>query len=161
MDARFSINIGSLLNSLQGSERKDRKDPFQSFNFMIEIEGISSASFAECTGLSAEVEFYEYREGGVNGYTHRFAGASKYPPLVLRRGMTASDELWKWHQQVAGGTVVRKNGTIHLLDARGESVRHWNFIRAYPVRWSGPELRAASSSVAFESIELAHEGLST
>ena len=164
MDARFSFGIGDLVKLVQGDEKKERKgrkDPHLSFNFMIEIEGISSASFAECTGLSAEVEFYEYREGGVNGYMHRFAGAAKYPPLVLRRGMTNSDELWKWHQQVAGGKVVRKNGTIHLLNMRGESIRHWNFVRAYPVRWTGPELRAASSNVAFESIELAHEGLSS
>lgn len=161
MDVTVSVNIGSQSQSAEGGKRKPRNDPFQSFNFMIEIEGIASASFAECTGLSAEVEFYEYREGGVNGYVHRFAGAAKYPPLILRRGMTASDELWKWHQQVVGGSIVRKNGTIHLLDTRGESVRHWNFVRGYPVRWSGPELRAASSSVAVESIELAHEGLSS
>ncbi|HEV7859437.1 MAG TPA: phage tail protein [Pyrinomonadaceae bacterium] len=138
---------------------KKRKDPYQSFNFMIEIDGIAAAGFAECSGLSAEVETFEYREGGVNDYTHRFAGAAKYPPLVLRRGMTDSHELWNWHLEVAKGFVIRRNGTIHLLDGEGQPVKHWHFVRAYPVKWTGPELRAGTSSVAFESIELTHEGL--
>jgi phage tail-like protein len=139
--------------------KKNRKDPYQSFNFMIEIDGIAAAGFAECSGLSAEVEVFEYREGGVNGYTHRFAGAAKYPPLVLRRGMTDSNELWNWHLSAVKGSVIRRNGTIHLLDAEGQTIKHWHFVRAYPTRWTGPELRAGTSSVAFESIELTHEGL--
>jgi phage tail-like protein len=143
---------------VQGNKRRD---PYQSFNFMIEIEGIAAAGFAECSGLSAEVEFFEYREGGVNDYTHRFAGPTKYPPLVLRRGMTDSNELWNWHMAVAKGFVVRRNGTIHLLDGEGRTVKLWHFIRAYPTRWTGPDLRAGTSSVAFETIELAHEGLSS
>jgi hypothetical protein len=36
----------------------------------------------------------------------------------------------------------------------------WDFKKAFPVKWTGPELRAASGEVAFESIELAHRGLS-
>jgi phage tail-like protein len=141
--------------------KKKRNDPYQSFNFMIEIDGIAAAGFAECSGLSSEVEFIEYREGGVNDYTHRFAGATKYPPLVLRRGMTDSNELWNWHRAVAKGLVIRRNGTIHLLDGEGQTVKLWHFVRAYPIKWTGPELRAGTSSVAFESIELAHEGLSS
>jgi hypothetical protein len=36
----------------------------------------------------------------------------------------------------------------------------WDFKEAFPVKWTGPELRADSGNVAFESIELAHRGLS-
>jgi hypothetical protein len=36
----------------------------------------------------------------------------------------------------------------------------WDFKEAYPVKYTGPELRADSGSVAFESIELTHRGLS-
>jgi phage tail-like protein len=143
---------------VQGNKRKD---PYQAYNFIVEIEGITAAGFAECSGLSAEVESFEYREGGVNDYTHRFAGPAKYPPLVLRRGMTDSNELWNWHRMVAKGFVIRRNGTIHMLDSKGQTVKLWHFFRAYPIRWTGPDLRAGTSGVAFESIELAHEGLST
>ncbi len=36
----------------------------------------------------------------------------------------------------------------------------WDFKEAFPVKWTGPDLRAVSTEVAFESIELAHRGLS-
>ena len=36
----------------------------------------------------------------------------------------------------------------------------WDFKEAFPVKWTGPDLRADSGSVAIESVELAHRGLS-
>ena len=38
-------------------------DPYGSFNFIIEIEGIESAGFSECTGLDSETDVVEYRGG--------------------------------------------------------------------------------------------------
>jgi hypothetical protein len=35
----------------------------------------------------------------------------------------------------------------------------WNFRNALPVRWAGPTFDASSDSVGFETLELAHEGL--
>ena len=35
----------------------------------------------------------------------------------------------------------------------------WVFRDACPVKWSGPEFRAGTAEVAFESIELVHKGL--
>jgi phage tail-like protein len=136
-----------------------RKDPFQTFNFLIEIEGLVAGGFSECTGLQVETEILDYREGGQNDYIHRFAGPTKYPPLVLKHGLSDSDSLWKWHQQVVRGLIQRRNGTIHLLNARGDRVMLWHFKQAYPYKWTGPELRADSAQVAFETVELAHRGL--
>jgi hypothetical protein len=36
----------------------------------------------------------------------------------------------------------------------------WYFRRGLPVKYTGPSLNATQSSVAIESIEIAHEGLS-
>jgi len=46
-----------------------------------------------------------------------------------------------------------------LMDSAGEEKRRWNFQRAYPVKWAGPDMRATASEVAVETLELAHEGL--
>jgi phage tail-like protein len=146
----------SLVTNLLGV----RLDPYQVFNFMIEIEGVLAGAFSECSGLGVETEVLEYREGGLNEYVHRFAGPTKYPPLVLKHGLTQIDGLWTWHQQVVQGTVTRQNGTIYLLDQQRIPVMFWDFKEAYPVKYTGPELRADSGAVAFESIELAHRGLS-
>jgi phage tail-like protein len=137
-----------------------RLDPFKSFHFLVEIEGILAGGFSECQGLSVETEVHEYREGGVNDHVHRFAGPSRSPNIVLRHGLTVIDTLWEWHQDVVRGDIRRRNGSIYLLDDRRLPVTWWDFRAAYPVKWSGPDLNAGSASVAVESVELAHNGLS-
>jgi phage tail-like protein len=146
----------SLVTNLLGV----RLDPYQGFNFLVEIEGILAGGFSECTGLTVETEFLDYREGGVNGYIHRFPGPTKYPPLILKHGLTQIDALWSWHQDVIQWNVERKNGTIYLLNKQSLPVMWWDFKEAYPTKYTGPELRADSGAVAFESVELAHRGLS-
>jgi phage tail-like protein len=136
-----------------------RLDPYQGCNFIIEIEGLLVGGFSECGGLAVETELADYREGGVNDYIHRFAGAASSPPLVLRRGITIADGLWRWCQMTAAGQVVRRNGTIFLLNGAGVPVIWWHFKEALAYKWTGPELRADAASVAFESLELAHRGL--
>ena len=137
-----------------------RADPYQAFNFLVEIEGILAGGFSECSGLAVETDFHDYREGGRNDFVHRFAGRSKNPPLILKHGLTQISGLWSWHQDVVQGTIKRRNGTVYLLDKQHIPVMWWNFKDALPVKWSGPDLRADSGNVAVESIELTHRGLS-
>jgi phage tail-like protein len=135
------------------------KDPVLSFNFRIEINGVFEAGFSEVSGLQAEIEVQDYREGGVNDFTHKFAGPVKFPSnLVLKNGTTDSVKLWSWYQDVMRGQVTRKSLDVVLLDAAGDEKRRWKFKNAYPVKWNGPGLKATSSEVALESLELAHEG---
>jgi phage tail-like protein len=136
-----------------------RSDPYLGCNFFIEIEGLFFGGCSECSGLEVECELVPYREGGVNDYLHRFAGPTSSPPLVLRHGITSGDDFWRWYQTTATGQVVRRNGTIFLLDPARVPVIQWDFRDAFPYKWTGPDLRAEAASVAFESIELAHRGL--
>jgi phage tail-like protein len=152
----IGANIGvSIAAGLQGL----RVDPYHSANFVVEIEGLIAGGFAECTGLQIEVETHEYREGGQNDFVHRFAGATRHPSLVLRHGLSPIDGVWGWLQDVAAGDIRRRNGTIYLLNQQQAPVLWWNFREALPVKWTGPDLRADAAMVAFESLELAHRGL--
>jgi phage tail-like protein len=136
-------------------------DPLPAFNYSVRITGVAVVGFSEVTGLQVEVEWFDYREGGVNGFVHRLAGPARYPSnLVLRRGMTKDLELWRWVESSLAGRIVRRNVSVLLNDAAGAEVRKWIFHGAYPVRWSGPDLRAESGALAIESLELAHRGLS-
>jgi len=38
-------------------------------------------------------------------------------------------------------------------------VRVWNLINAYPVKWTGGDLSAASTEILTESLEIAHSGI--
>ncbi len=139
-----------------------RSDPFLSFNFAVEIRGLVVGGFSDVSGLQAELEIQEYREGGVNEYIHKRAGPTRYPSnLTLKKGITDATALWSWYCNVMQGTIERKNLSIVLMDSAGNEQRRWNFLRAYPVKWTGPDLRAATAEVAAETVELAHDGLSS
>jgi phage tail-like protein len=134
-------------------------EPFVTFNFAVEIEGLLVGGFSEVSGLESEIQFEDYREGGVNGFIHKLPGPTSYANLVLKHGLTAAGALWNWHYNTTQGIIQRKNGTIMLLDQQQMPVMWWNFRNALPVRWTGPTFNAASDEVGFESIELVHEGL--
>jgi len=56
--------------------------------------------------------------------------------------------------------VRRRNGTILVRDpSGGQVVMEWQFRRAFPAKWTGPDLSAGQNNVAMETLELAHEGL--
>ena len=137
----------------------ERKDPYLGSNFFVEIDGLIVGGFSEVSGLQAETELEEIREGGVNDRVHKVPKITKYQNIVLKRGITDSNVLWKWHQDVVDGKIRRKSVYVSLRDAEGRARWRWNFIEAYPVKWTGPDLKADGNSVAIETLELAHNGI--
>ena len=136
-----------------------RLDPYQRFNFVVEIEGLLVGGFSQVSGLEGEIEVDTHAEGGVNDFAHAFPRRTSYSNLVLSHGLTDIGTLWNWYYNVTQGIIERKNGTIMLLNRHQYPVMYWNFRNALPVKWSGPEFDASSSDAAVESIELVHQGL--
>jgi phage tail-like protein len=137
-----------------------RVDPYRNFNFRVEIQGITAASFSECSGLESSVDVVEYREGADKVLSVRkLAGLRKYSNLTLKRGVTGDRELYDWHRKVLDGELDRRNGSIILLDDQRQEVLRWNFHNGWICRYEGPTLNAKSSEVAIETIEICHEGL--
>ncbi|MFC5468661.1 phage tail protein [Cohnella suwonensis] len=129
------------------------------FRFVVELDNMLVAGFSEVFGLETQIEYEEIREGGVNGYVHRLPKGVRNASIVLKRGLSSSQELWNWYSQATLGKVTRKSGSIILYKQDGAELCRWNFFDAYPTKWSGPSLNAASSDVAIETIELAHNGI--
>jgi phage tail-like protein len=136
-----------------------RDDPYLSFRFRVEVQGLLVGGFSEVSGLQAETETEEIREGGVNDHVHKLPKITRHQNIILKRGMTDSETLWRWHNDVVNGKIERKTVFIILMDSEGNEVWQWYFERAYPVKWTGPELRADSSTVAVEALELVHDGI--
>lgn len=137
----------------------ERKDPYFSFRFLAEIEGLVVGGFSEVSGLQVEIETEDYREGGVNDYIHKLPKITKHPNITLKRGITDTDVLWKWNQDVVNGKIEPKSGRIILLDSEGNEKWRWTFEDAYPIKWSGPDFKADSTTVAIETLELVHKGI--
>lgn len=136
-----------------------RVDPYVNYNFLVEIDGITRAAFQECNGFDSTIDVIEHREGGENTTPRKLPGMTKYSNLVLKRGVTDDKQLYDWHRQAIKGNLDRRNGSIVLLDRAGQEVSRWNFVRAWPSKWDGPDLNAEGNDVAVETLELAHEGV--
>ncbi len=137
----------------------ERNDPYQSFRFLVEIHGLIVGGFSEVSGLQAETETEEIREGGVNDHVHKLPKITKYPNITLKRGITDSDILWRWHRDTINGKIERRTGYVILLDSEGSEKWRWTFEDAYPVKWTGPDFRADNNAVSIEALELAHNGI--
>ena len=136
-----------------------RVDPYRSFNFMVEIDGIVQAGFQEISGLDVSTDPVDYREGTDLNHPRKLSGLNKYSPITLKRGITDSDELWKWRQTVIDGKVERKTGSIILLDETGAEKIRWDFVNGWPTKWTGPSFNSTSATVAIETLEITIEEL--
>ena len=134
-------------------------DPNMNFNFLVEIDGITRAAFQQCSGFDSTIDVIEHREGGENTTVRKLPGLTKYSNISLKWGMTDDRQLYDWHRQAVKGDIVRKNGSIVLLNRKGDEVARWNFFRAWPSKYDAPDLNAEGNDVAIETLELAHEGL--
>ncbi len=137
-----------------------RLDPFSGYNFLVEIDGIIAGGFSEISGMNMETEVERRTFGGENNIEYKFVTRSKCSDLTLKHGLTALDLLWDWYSDVTQGKIVRRNGSIYLLDHLGVPAMWWDFTEAYPIKWEGPNLNAESNDVAFESLVITHHGLS-
>jgi phage tail-like protein len=138
---------------------RTNKDPYAVFNFVVEIGGTEIGGFTEVSGLQAETETEEFREGGINDYVHHLVKITKYPNLTLKRGITDAAELWQWHQEVVNGKIDPKSISVVLKDQAGNEKCRWVFIDAYPIKWSGTDLNSLGNTIAVESIDFAHQGM--
>jgi len=134
-------------------------DPYVGCIYRVEILGFQVGGFSQITGLDREVQTEDFREGGLNDYTHKLATVTKYQNLSLKRGIADATELWQWHQDVVNGKIERRPITVVLTDALGQQKWRWIFADAYPVKWSGSELNASTNAVFVESVDFVHNGI--
>ena len=155
-----------------------REDPPGGFNFAINLMDSASstgaaittmtlntltnnidAGFSECSGLEMTLEVEDYQEGGNNSTILKFPTRMSWGKLVMKKGIVKNTDLWDWVNGFTEGKVLRKDGLITLLDEKGMAHTVWKFKRGLAVKYTGPQLNAQQNTIAFESIEIEHEGL--
>lgn len=136
-----------------------RTDPYAAHNFLVEIDGVTVAGFAECSGLTSETDPIDYRNGDTDKVLTKLPGLMKFPMIVLKRGFTDNHDLWEWRKAVVEGHTVRQAGVITLLNEARQPALRFNFREGWPSKWEGPALNAKTNEVAIETLEICHEGL--
>lgn len=140
--------------------------PFTSFNFGVEIRvndtipRLCSAAFAECDGLEMTLDVKTIREGGNNVAQIRLAGPVAYGHLSLKRGMTATFDIWDWFAAVTRTPALRADGEVVLFAADGVTERvRFVLERLLPIRVKAPQLNAKDGMVAIEELQIAYESM--
>ncbi|MBW1744831.1 MAG: phage tail protein [Deltaproteobacteria bacterium] len=138
-----------------------RKDPYQNFRFLVEIDGITQAGFREVTIPDTAQDPIEYREGNEAITVRKLPGLIKYGNVTLKWGITDSLDLYNWRKDVEDGKIkdARKNMAVVVLNDEANSVTRWEFSQAWPTRYDAPDLNATGNEIAIETLEIAHEGM--
>jgi phage tail-like protein len=135
-------------------------DPYRSYNFKLEIQGVTEGHFTECVGLGVRVRSIPYREGGTSQVVHQLPGRAEYSEITLRYGLTTSKLLWDWLMSAVKGKVERRNVSIVIMGDDGVTpVMQWNLINAWVTEWRGAPLDALGQEVAIESVSLVFESI--
>ncbi|CAM1345304.1 phage tail protein [Tenacibaculum amylolyticum] len=132
------------------------------FSFKVEFESLSTSeddhSFQSVSGLSVDLETEEIAEGGENRFKHKIPVRSKFPNLVLKRGMLLNSEVIKWCKKaVENFQIEPKNITVKLLGENQEPLQTWNIVHAYPVKWNVGDFNAEESKLVIETLELTYQ----
>jgi phage tail-like protein len=135
-----------------------RPDPFRNFNFTVDFGGQAVAGFSEVVLPAAFADVVEYREGG-DLHARKLPGRTHFSNLILKRGITTSNELYQWWRTVENGQAERRDVQVTLLDEARNAVKRWRFHNAWPARFESPALDARGNDVVIETLEIAVEGM--
>jgi len=139
------------------------RDPLVGFHYAIEVQGVVTGYFTECSGIGSEHELIEHKVVDEKGreIIQKIPGRLKWENVTFKRGITENMDIWDWRETVVQGQVddARRNGSIVMFKQSLEEVARWNFENAWPLKVSGPSMKADSNEFGIEELVLTHEGL--
>lgn len=133
------------------------------FHFRVVFSGIGDGDvdsrFQSVSGLSMELETESVKEGGENRYEHVLPVRSKFPLLVLKRGLVKKSALLtQWCNDAFQSLIIKPvDISISLLNEAHEPLMTWNVKHAWPKKWSLSELNAEQNALAIETFELQYQ----
>jgi phage tail-like protein len=132
------------------------------FHFRVEFDlpGVQDADirFREVSGLSFEMEQETHNEGGENRFIHKLPVRTRYPDLVLKRGLLTSSVVRAWCEEAIYNLDIQPVTVwVTLLNDAHEPLQTYTFTNAWPKKWSLSDFNAESSDIVVESLELAYQ----
>jgi hypothetical protein len=113
--------------------------------FRFEVDGVEVGTFRDFVG--AEL---------TSGSGECGVQTSRWPHLVLRRGVTERASLLAWlasaHQDLGGRPRPRPTAAVTTIDASGNTLREWEISEVFPIRWDRADVEG-------EVLEVAHRGV--
>ncbi len=119
------------------------------------------ASFQEVSGISVEIPTEDIQEGGENRFMYRLPLPTKYPNLVLKRGIVATiSEFGNWINNTLdtgfAKPVELRNIVVMLLNDEDVPLLSWMFEKAYPVKKEVSGFASDKNQLLVEHMEFAY-----
>jgi phage tail-like protein len=136
--------------------------PYTGFHFLVVFELFpqlpNDFRFQEVSGLSVEMNFDTYNEGGENRFFHSLPTRAHYSDLILKRGMFLASGIIAWAQDaIENFNYQPSNLLISLLDENSAPVCSWYVVNAIPLKLELSGLNAEQNQIVIESLTLRYE----
>lgn len=136
--------------------------PLTGFHFLVQFDlspqEDGDTRFQEVSGLNVEVDLDTYNEGGENRFVHRLPSRTRYPDLVLKRGMTPSSGLTAWcADALENFNYQPTNILVSLLDEQHQPVLSWSVVNAIPIKVDISGFDAEQGQIVIETMTLRYE----
>lgn len=130
--------------------RPASKDPLNKFLWALSFDdgSFTRMGFASCDVPGYSIQTKAYAEGGQHLFPKQIVESITFKPVTLTRGVTADMSFHNWaiqSLQLARGLSsagssegpinYRKNITIKHLNRRGEVVKAYTLINAFPIEY--------------------------
>ena len=137
------------------------------FKFVVEFDGFTGprkAAFQKCSEVSVEVAKVEYSEGGAL-IPDKSPGRVTVADLTLERGVTKSQDLWAWLQDVVRiaankGLVdpqYKRMGDLVQQDRDGVTLRRWRLHNCWPTKFVAGDWDNEADENVIESVTIAYD----
>lgn len=138
---------------------------YEKYTFLVQIDGMVDAGFMRVSGLVGTLEKIEYSEG-TDMVPCVDLGKATFDDIVLERGETDNDELYRWWEEalrvasgLGGDTVDVRRTVIVVQRARdGRTLRRWVVAKAIPTKFETDDWDAGTSEHHIERLTLSHRG---
>ena len=139
----------------------DRRDPYRTFNFRLEIDNVAVAHFSELTIGERPADPAGRGQAHERTPVRKLPGLTNYGTITLKRGVIGHERCSNWLANHHGDSVSARSRTvaIALLDESGEVRERWIVSGAWPVKYDPSDLNASGNEVLIDLLELVNEGI--
>lgn len=162
VDTGLAMLLFSLMAIALGNVIGEARTIHQKFNFLIEIDGITSAAFQDCSELSAEFQEMQYYEGGTVIPESQPTRLQVSEATLQRGAATGDSDLYDWWLETidvaanAGlvSPAFKRNVDIVQLGRDGVEVRRWTLYNAWIKKYVAGAWDNTSDDANLEAITL-------
>jgi phage tail-like protein len=131
-----------------------------SFRYTVLVDGVPFLYCSEVVLPTLTTEIETVKEGGLMTYVHKLPKGVDAGTVKLKHAVAHIDFMLTWYMiaYYGGHKIAQRTLIIVMQDSLLIPVARWMFNDALPIKWTGPTLQAASSTISVEELELAHSG---